>query len=405
LRTDLFPAKRTYLNESCVSLTSFGPLPGGVLLSPSAWQIVEQIAGAALGLAIILDVFLTVLYARAGTGIFSYFIAKIISNLFRLVARNFDKRRGAILSYCGPLVLISIVGFWSIFLAIAAAMILHPYLGTSVTSSSMPDDKDFITALFAGGNSLSIVGTGDFTPQTTPFKLFYFYNSLIGTAVISLTLTYLMQVYSALNRRNSLAMQIHQLTGETADAAQMIARLGPSGKFDSGNSDLSSVASSMTQAKESHHFYPVLFYFRFRESLYSVSQFALVALDACTLIRSALDETEYGWLKRSAPVDQLYRSAKLLTKMLTENFVKGNKPSKPEPPDQKTIDLWRRRFADAVRTINAAGIKTQSGEEAIRQYIEIRTDWQHFISTLGPTATLARQEIDPKASPDTKHSS
>jgi len=364
----------------------------------SAWGIVEQAAGAILGIAILLDVFLTVLYARAGTGIFSYFIAKTIANLFRLTARNFDKRRGTILSYSGPLTLVSIVGFWSILLAVAAAMIIHPDLGTSVTSSSMPDDRDFITALFAGGNSLSIVGTGDFTPQTTPFKLFYFYNSLVGTAVISLTLTYLMQVYNALQRRNSLALHVHQLTGETADAAQMIAMLGPSGKFDSGNSDLSSLANNMTQAKESHHFYPVLFYFRFRESLYSVSQFALVSLDACTLIRSALDETEYGWLKRSAPVDQLYRSAKMLTKMLTENFVKGNEQSKPEPPGQKTVELWHKRFLEAVRTIDAAGIKTQKDESAMRQYIEIRTDWQHLISTLGPAAALASEEIDPKAS-------
>ncbi len=35
----------------------------------------------------------------------------------------------------------------------------------------------------------------------------------------------------------------------------------------------------MTGVKESHHFYPVLFYFRFREPFYSVSRSARLALD------------------------------------------------------------------------------------------------------------------------------
>jgi hypothetical protein len=208
-----------------------------------------------------------------------------------------------------------------------------------------------------------------------------------------------MQVYSALQSRNSLAMQIHQLTGETADAARMIAALGPFGKFDVGNSSLSSLATDMTQTKESHHFYPVLFYFRFRESLYYVSQFKLVALDVCTLIRSALDPDEYEWLRRSAQVDQLYRSSRMFVQMLTESFVKGNAASKTEPPDQRTIGLWRRRFAEAVDVLSDAGIKTDGGEKAFNEYVKVRTDWQHFISTLAPTMALADKEIDPTASP------
>lgn len=44
----------------------------------------------------------------------------------------------------------------------------------------------------------------------------------------------------------------------------------------------------MTQSKEAHHFYPVLFYFRFDDAYHSVSRSALVALDTVSLIRSAL---------------------------------------------------------------------------------------------------------------------
>src|SRR5438105_151544 len=162
-------------------------VPGGIVESSSSWGIVEQVAGAVLGLAILLDVFLTVLYARAGTGLFSNFISRLVATLFRSVAKHFGKMRGAILAYCGPLALLSVVGFWSFFMAVSAGLIIHPYLGTSVKSSSSPNDSNFITALYAGGNSLSIVGTGSYSPQTIAFKIYYIYNSLIGTAVISLT--------------------------------------------------------------------------------------------------------------------------------------------------------------------------------------------------------------------------
>jgi len=43
-------------------------------------------------------------------------------------------------------------------------------------------------------------------------------------------------------------------------------------------------------------------------------------------------------------------------------------------------------------------LRTQDGEPSLEQFVMIRTEWQHFISTLGPTSALTAEEIDPKAS-------
>jgi hypothetical protein len=48
----------------------------------------------------------------------------------------------------------------------------------------------------------------------------------------------------------------------------------------------------MIEVKEAHHFYPVLFYFRFEDPRYAVSRFSLVVLDAVSLLRSALARPE-----------------------------------------------------------------------------------------------------------------
>jgi len=101
--------------------------------------------------------------------------------------------------------------------------------------------------------------------------------------VLSLTLTYLMQVYSALQQRNTLGLKINLMTAESGDAADLIAGLGPDGQFSAGYANLATLADDMTRVKESHHFYPVLFYFRFHEPEYSVSRMALAALDMVTL--------------------------------------------------------------------------------------------------------------------------
>ena len=58
----------------------------------------ELLGGAVLMAAALLDVFLTVLYARAGTGILSPFVTRGAWRLFRVVARAFGRRGALVLS-------------------------------------------------------------------------------------------------------------------------------------------------------------------------------------------------------------------------------------------------------------------------------------------------------------------
>ncbi|HEX3760754.1 MAG TPA: ion channel [Kofleriaceae bacterium] len=193
-------------------------------------------------------------------------------------------------------------------LTFGAAMILHPVLGSAVVSQQGQTATDFFAALIAAGRSLSIVGAGEFSPRTGGARLFFLFNSVVGTAIISLTLTYLMQVYNSLKQRNALGMTLHLMTMRTGDAAELVAGLGPDGQFSTGYGHLIQLANQMTEVEESHHFYPVLLYFRFHDPFYSVSEFAFVALDALSLTETALSEEKFHWLKHSAAVAALWQS-------------------------------------------------------------------------------------------------
>ncbi len=160
--------------------------------------MVEQLAGAVVTVVVLLDIFLTVLYARAGTELLSPVVARTIWLVFRVVSRPFGRQRGRVLSFCGPVILVALVFVWAAGLALGAALIMHPHLGGGVRASQGATPTDFMSALYAGASSLSFVGSSDFTPQSAAFQALYMVNSLIGMSVMSLVLTYVMQIYNAL---------------------------------------------------------------------------------------------------------------------------------------------------------------------------------------------------------------
>ena len=356
----------------------------------------EQIAGALLMLLILLDVFLTVLYARANAGILSPRVASLVWWVFKTISIPFARVRGSILSFCGPAILVVLVLVWAAGLTVAAGLIVHPELGTSVRATSGDTPRDFITAMYAGGSSVSIVGASDFTPHTASLRMIFLFNSLVGLSVTFLTLTYLMQVYSALSRRNTLGLNVHLASAETGDAAELITHLGPEGKFETGYTTLATLAADMTKAKESHHFYPVLVYFRFRQPFYSVSRFTLVSLDAATLIKSALSDKDYRWLKNSGAVEQLWDGATMLLETISSTFLYSTTRSSPHAPDEDTCELWRRRYFAALRTLRQSGIQTVDDEQAgAEYYVNLRRQWNDYITHMGPMLAYTTEDIDP----------
>jgi hypothetical protein len=283
----------------------------------------EQTSGFLVLAVVLLDVFLDVLYARLGTGILAPWISHMVWRLFLWMSGRLGKRRRVAMSFCGPVIVGVLVATWALGLTLGTALVIHPVLGTSVRANSGPTATDFLTAMYVGGSSVSIVGGSNFSPQTETFKVFFLLNSLLGLSVLSLTLTYLMQIYSALQRRNALGLRIYLFSAQREDAAELVARLGPQGQFQSGYANLSELSGAVAGIKETHHFYPVLFYFRFPVTYYSVSSISTVSLDAASLILSALDQQEYGWLQESGAVAELWAASRLAITSLAATFLSG----------------------------------------------------------------------------------
>lgn len=358
-------------------------------------MIIEQIAGAALMLLFLADIFLTVLYARAGTGLLALHWNRGMWALLHHVSKLCGGRRGALLSFAGPLIVVSLIGFWAIGLTIGAAMVIQPELGTAIRPSSGDTPTDFVTSLLVAGNSLSIVGGGSFSPHTTATRLLFLLNSLIGASVLSLVLSYLVQVYSGLRERNALALAVDLMTDGTGDAAVMLARLMPDGDPANATSELGNLVRSLSATKEAHHFYPLLFYFRFEEPLYAVSRFGFVLLDATTLIETALDRGRYGGVAASAPVASIRRGARMLFETLDANF-----PTAGDNAGDDAAAAWRLRqsYLAATGTLARAGIAVESN--GVEAYVAARSDWEPLVRRVAPTLGYAMPEIDRRCLPE-----
>jgi hypothetical protein len=362
---------------------------------PAVLARLEQIAGIIVIAGVLLDVFLTVLYARMGYSILADLLAQVVwSSVFRL-SRLFQKHRPMILSFGGPLIVVAVLGFWIVALILGSALIFRPELGTGLRAQGAHTPRGFITAIYVAGTSMITLGTGTLEPQTPFIRLLYVFNPVIGMSLMTLTVTYIVEIYNALHDRNTLALKLFLMSGKTGDAADLVAALGSGGDFAVGYSMLAEIGAELVSLKESHNFYPVLFYFRFREALYSVSMASLIALDTATLLSTALNEKRYGWLKNAAAVITLREAGALLINTLQQTFL-PKRAAGSEAPDEAELKLWRLRYFTALRRLQDAGIETRVDEDAgAREYAEVRRKWNPYIRTLAPSMGFGIDEVDP----------
>ncbi|MFC3071093.1 two pore domain potassium channel family protein [Phenylobacterium soli] len=354
----------------------------------------EQLAGLALIVTVLADVFLNVLYARAGIAIISRPLAHGVRAVFVGVGRLFPTHRPRILSFCGPAIVVALLFTWVAGLTIGSAMVLQPALGTALRTFGEPIGHGFATALYVAAGLISSAGAGGLSPHTTAYNLFFAFDSFLGISVMTLAITYLMQLYAALQARDELALKVELMTGQTGDAARLVAGLGPDGRFETGYAILAEIAAELSRVKEAHHLYPVLFYFRFPQALYELSRFTLVLLDAVALIRAGLEPRAAGWLQRSAGLEHLERGGLVLIETLHRVYLRDEGEG-PEEPAPEEVAAWRRRFGRGLAVLREAGCPVRRDlARAGDAYVRLRNQWNDPLLRLGGAIGHEPAEID-----------
>jgi hypothetical protein len=355
---------------------------------------IVQIVGGLSVAAALLDVFAAVLYARAGAGLINWPVAVWLWRAFRVLSRPLGRRgRQCFLSYCGPCYIVGMLTIWVGLLLLGFTLLAWPGLGRGIQSQDGQTPTDFLTAFYYAGGSITTVGTSHLQPISTFFKILTVIDSLLGISVVTLAVTYFIQVYTALQGRNAMALSVHNSTRETGDAAILLAGMGAGDDFRGSTSEIAEIAAELTAVYEAHHFYSGLIDFRFREPEYSIARVILVALDTAALARTILDDRKHGWLGSSAAIERLQRAGDRLLHEFKSVYLRGGSAPIPTPEQHAA---WRQRCADAAAFLRSSGISTTPDTRAASdRYVELRAQWGTLVVAMGRYMDHAANDTDP----------
>lgn len=333
-------------------------------------DVLLRIAGIAVLLVVIMDVFATVLFPSNQYGPVFKPLSRGIWFIFRFLGRQTSgQRRRNLLSYSGPVLIIATLVAWFFLIIVGWGMIYKPVLGTAVRATSGETDTGWATAIYFSGYNLTTLGVGDIVADNSFYRLLSVIQAASGFTFFSMVTTYFLSVYSSLTSRNAFAQRLHHLSGKTGDAAELLARLTDGPDLSMSRQHLSSAADILRQIYQTHRFYPVLHYFHYRESYYALPGILFIALESTALLRSALDREHYSFLIRSSAVNELFEAAMALLRELIPGI---NAPS----PSDEDLAQWRERYVSAAALLAHAGIRIRDDTTvAMNEYVAHRREW------------------------------
>ena len=213
------------------------------------------------------------------TSRFTTFIWKI----FRLLFSPQNDRK---LSLAGPVILITTVVLWiaSIWLGWTLIFYSSPQSLQAGSSSSPTGFTDFMW--FTSYNMFT-VGNGDYSPGNDIWQVISSLISLTGMTMVTLSITYVLQVISAVTAKRSIAGQITSI-GKTAE--EFVAKQWTGEGFGAIELQLDSLSQQLATNNEQHLAFPILHYYH--AARVEKSQDVAVAIldDALTLIELGVEE-------------------------------------------------------------------------------------------------------------------
>jgi len=225
------------------------------------------LAGAALVVLVLRDAF-EALFHPDGRTVLSRAIMRQSWHLFH----RLGARRPGTLPVAGPVTLVTIVGSWAVLLASGWALILWPHFPDGfrfATELGAPENQQsFVDALYMSLVTLGTIGYGDISPASDGLRLLVPLEALVGFALLTAVVSWLLSVYPALSRRRSLAYEI-TLLREAAEGA-------PNGDFvrrqaDSAERIFAELLSRLVAVERDLVTIPLSYYFTERDDRFSLA--------------------------------------------------------------------------------------------------------------------------------------
>ncbi|WP_104522497.1 potassium channel family protein [Blastococcus atacamensis] len=210
-------------------------------------------AGAGIILFVLRDMFHTI-WHPSGRGALS---RRVIEAVWRGSRRL--KRRSRQSSVVGPVALLTVVLTWTATIVAGWTLVYWPHMseGYSFGSTLDPVQRgDVLDSLYLSLVTVTTLGYGDIVPQAPWLRLASPAQALIGFALLTAAVSWVLQVYPALARRRALAIRLALL--QRAEAAREL----PASDSSSASTLLQSLAGEVVQVRVDLTQYSETYFFR-----------------------------------------------------------------------------------------------------------------------------------------------
>ncbi|MEO6604386.1 MAG: potassium channel family protein [Aeromicrobium sp.] len=202
----------------------------------------------AAGLGTVLFVLIDIFHTLANPGALGRLSRTMLHLAWRIPSRRLS----------GPLAMLAVVMIWGVIAVLGWAAVYWPHMSegfTSVTPRDSGAGIDALDALYVSLVTISTLGLGDVFPTSGWLRLVNPMEALFGFALLTVAVSWILQVFPALIRRRELALRLTHL--DAADTRKLF-------KLDETvvHSVLYGLADAVTRVRIDLHDYPETYYFR-----------------------------------------------------------------------------------------------------------------------------------------------
>jgi hypothetical protein len=165
-------------------------------------------AGAALVLLVLRDIFHTLGHPE-GHGSLSRWVLRAMWRLSRLRGG-----RGRVARLAGPLALLAVILVWGTLAVVGWALLYWPSVPSGFVYASgtvSGGTNQFLDAIYISMVTMSTLGFGDITPAAAWLRLAAPLEAFFGFALLTVAVSWVLQIYPALTRRRVLAIRLSSL--------------------------------------------------------------------------------------------------------------------------------------------------------------------------------------------------
>ena len=332
-------------------------------------SVVAVLLGVLLLGVLVADVFHTVFVPRGSAGPVTRRVYRWTwAAAHRLAIGRTHRRQW--LSHVGPLLLPLTIVLWALELVLAFGLVFLALSDRFVIPPGSSDLDPVSTALYISGYSATTLGVGDVYGDDALSRLLMVTEAALGFALFTVAVTYLLSIYSALQRSNALAAEISSYLGEgewqDADARTRTGALLAGDELVAWLAGIAGRIAETTQAQEQ---YSLLSYFHVPDDHRALPVALGRLLEVLTVCRTLLDPQRFA-LQASGQTVRFASHTAVHHAVLRAQVVGGS------PPDEDELRTRRAEaYARARSGLEAAQVPLRPDAEARARYEAARAQW------------------------------